>query len=360
MTTEKINNFQRQLNLTMALMSAGRTGLTTEQILRTVPGYGYLNSPDDSDKKKVQRDRDDLRAVGIRLVESALNSSEKAKNYRYVIERGTFTWPANFKLTASQSRLLELAANCWRDSANENLDQALTRLVALGAAPDRSLLTELVPSFRPFDASFEHLSEAIGKQRIAEFKYRKPGTNEIETRTLAPWRFLNIEGEWLVQGWDYDRRDTRNFLLKRIVDKKPRLIEAGKGAVPEADEKGLGELTNPLDAVGDKKPKTTPAVAPSRPPFVSPTKALLDAADRDLDEFRSRNLASVRVFPGTAAWSHFEMDFETGDTKQLRYLDPELLSVQLRRYAGQVEVLEPAELVAEVRAGLEKVASAHA
>lgn len=360
MATDKISPFQRQLNLTMALLSAGKHGLTSDQILRTVPGYATSKGEESADKL-LTRDKEDLRRVGIRLVGANTNASESSSNYRYVIAEGSFSWPKDFKPTATQTRLLELAANCWHDNASQHLDTALTRLVALGEAPNRAALTELVPSFRPFDASFQHLAEAIEKQNVVEFKYRKPGTNEIETRTFAPWRFLNIEGEWLVQGWCYDRQDTRNFLLKRIVDKniKALVSRVSKPAqTADADEFAQPEKEYP----GDAKPAKPAAAATTvdRRSYVSATAKLLAAADADLDAFRAKNVAWVKVKPGTAAWSHFEMDFENGDSKELHYLDPELLAVQLRRYAGQLEVLAPEALVAEVRAGLEKVASAHA
>ena len=358
MATDKVNPFQRQLNLTMALLSAGKHGLSSEQILRTVPGYQDSKGSESADKL-LTRDKNDLRKVGIRLVGANSNASETSRNYRYVIAEGSFSWPEGFKLTSTQTRLLELAANCWSDNASQQLDTALTRLVALGEAPNRGALTELVPSFRPFDASFQKLAEAIEQQNVVQFKYRKPSTNDIETRTFAPWRFLNIEGEWLVQGWCYDRQDTRNFLLKRIVDKNIKALASRVSKVTDnTDDEELLEEENPLDApAAQAKPVVEPADSRT---YVAATQKLLAAADTDLEQFRARNVASVRVQPGTAAWSHFEMDFEDSDTKELRYLDPELLAVQLRRYAGQVEVLAPDELVAEVRSGLEKVASTHA
>jgi predicted DNA-binding transcriptional regulator YafY len=363
MATDKITPFQRQLNLTMALLSAGKHGLSSDQILRTVPGYQTSKGEESADKL-LTRDKEDLRRVGIRLVGANSNASESSSNYRYVIAEGSFAWPKDFKPTATQTRLLELAANCWHDNASQHLEIALTRLIALGEAPNRGALNELVPSFRPFDASFQSLAEAIEKQNVVEFKYRKPSTNEIETRTFAPWRFMNIEGEWLVQGWCYDRQDTRNFLLKRIVDKNIKALVSRVGKAKEntdADEFTRPEEENPMDAKPGKPAAAKPVTdAVDKRTYVVPTAKLLSAADSDLEEFRARNVASVKVKPGTAAWSHFEMDFEAGDTKELRYLDPELLAVQLRRYAGQIDVLAPEALVAEVRAGLEKVASAHA
>ena len=74
MATGKITPFQRQLNLTMALLSAGKHGLSSDQILRTVPGYQTSKGEESADKL-LTRDKTDLRNLGIRLVGANANAS---------------------------------------------------------------------------------------------------------------------------------------------------------------------------------------------------------------------------------------------------------------------------------------------
>ena len=325
MAIERISPSERQLNLTLALLRS-RTGLTKREIFATVPGYGYTHNIDAAANKLFDRDKQDIRMAGVVLEQHQVPGFEDDnQDYRYKVASRSFDWPAGFRPTKLQNRLLELAAHSWRDyHLTDELQMAMTRLVALGDTPDRLAISELVPSFRPLDPSFGPLATAIEEAEVVAFNYRKPGETRIEKRVLSPWRFLSIEGEWLVQGWDHDRDETRNFLLKRITDKavKPSKIK---------------DLT-----------------------YVSSTEELLRAAEADLEEFRSGNLATIQIKPDTAAWSHFEMDFESDDTKQLRFMDAELLASELRRFGADVTVLEPASLASAIRDGLRKVASAHA
>ncbi|MEN9714745.1 MAG: hypothetical protein RJA35_212 [Actinomycetota bacterium] len=322
--SDRISPSERQLNLTFALLRSPR-GLTLREVVSTVPGYGYLKTPTEASKAQFTRDKNDIRKAGI-VLEQVTEPGFETDNqlYRYRVASRTFAWPENFHPTALQTRLLELAAQCWQDiSLTDELQMAMTRLVALGDVPDRQAIAELVPSFRPLDAAFGPIAAAIEDQLSITFNYRKAGSTTVESRFISPWRFLNIEGEWLIQGWDHDREDTRNFLLKRIVDKNVK-------------------------------------VSKSDDPYVEATDELLRLADADLEKFRAENIAVIEVTPNTAAWSHFEMDFEESTTKTLRYMDKELLAIQLRRFGSQLRVVEPQQLADEIAAGLKKVAAAHA
>lgn len=323
MASDRITPSERQLNLTFALLQS-RTGLTKQEILATVPGYGYNTRPTESDFTMFDRDKDDIRKTGV-VISQAVQLGEEGdnRNFRYRISNQSFAWPKGFHPSSLQTRLLEMAAHCWQDlSLTEELKMAMTRVVALGDAPDRMAIAELVPSFRPLDASFGPLSDAIENTQVVVIQYRKPGATAIETRTVSPWRILNVEGQWLVQGWCLLREAPRNFLLQRIVDKKIR-------------------RNTDLD-------------------YVPPTAELLAEADADLERYRDSNVATIRVRPDTPAWSAFEMDFEEGDQKQLRFLDLELMANRLRRFGNQVSVLEPQALADSIAAGFRQVAQDHA
>jgi proteasome accessory factor B len=325
MAVERISPSERQLNLTFALLRSPN-GLTKQEIFATVPGYGYKTRVDAATEKQFERDKLDIRSAGVVLEKFEVPGfSSDNQDYRYRVASKSFDWPADFKPTALQTRLLELAAHCWQDvSLSGELQMAMTRLVALGESPDRQAISELVPSFRPLDAAFGPLASAIEDLEPVTFSYRKAGGAAPEKRTVSPWRFLNVEGEWLIQGWDHDREATRNFLLQRIVDKQVKL----------AARKGLE--------------------------FVKATPELLGEAHAELEEFRAGNVATIKVSENTAAWTHFGMSFEATDTKSITYLDPELLAAKLRRFGGQVEILAPESLIKAVRAGLEAVAKSHA
>lgn len=331
MAEEKISNSQRLVNLTFALVAAGLTGLSKKNIAESVPGYGgkWASGKDAPIGKMVQRDLEWLRKSGVRVTFSPDDAED---SFKHIIERDTFNWPEGFHPNATQMRLLEIAANSWRDQLiTEELQLGLTRLSALGEAPNREQLRDLLPSFRPMDETFQPLSSAINEGRGVVIQYRKLGSDEVQERTVSPWRFLNIEGEWLVQGWCHSANATRNFLLNRIVDKS-----LGKPAPVKVEKSFRAFEYHPAS------PK------------------LIAEADKDLEEFRAKNVARLQIQPNSRAWAHFEMDFEGSDIKTLRYLDPELLAQTLRGYGDQLSVLEPESLKQQVQQGLSKVAAAHA
>ena len=321
-----ISKTERQLNLTYALMMRGARGMTLKDISQLVPGYGYVFEPDDALRKLIGRDMRDIQRSGIEIQQSRFQDASENHDFRYAIADNSFNWPKGFEVNANQTRLLELAANCWNEaSLNEELTNAMTRVAALGEAPNREEMRELLPSFRPMDPTFPALAEAIENSQRVRIKYRKAGVKTAEVREISPWKFLNIEGEWIIQAWSHKEPEGfRNFLLKRIVDKKPVLLE-GKDAVYRAPQ-------------GDD----------------------LEAALDDLNQFRDKNVAVIRVTPETAAWSHFEMEYQSEDIKTLRFMDVELLAATLRRYANQIEILAPETLKTAVNAGLEKLVATHA
>jgi proteasome accessory factor B len=318
MAVEKISPSDRLLNLTAALLNTPQ-GLTMVEIYRSVPGYGYLSGvkPNSKESKLLNRDIEDLRDMGIRV------QTQGDKNERYLIEPGTFQWPADFKPTASQMRLLEIAAHCWQDIAlSEDLESALNLLSAIGETPDRAAVAELIPNFRPIHPEYGSFLAAIEAKRVVSFSYRKPGSSTAEKRVVSPWLFISVEGQWLLQGWDMERNAVRNFMLKRVVSQK---------------------LTSEPDvAYRDSEPGER------------------ETALRELEEIKENNLAKIRVRPDTAAWSHFELEFEAGDIKEIHFVDDELMAAELRRFGNQLEILEPQHIIDAVRAGLQRVVDAHA
>ena len=83
---------------------------------------------------------------------------------------------------------------------------------------------------------------------------------------------------------------------------------------------------------------------------------------RKLAEYTAKNRATLEILPGSAAWSHFEMDLLPNGTATLEtsYMDEDLLAETVRGFAGQIRVISPSSLSDKVRSGLKKVADLHA
>jgi len=325
---ESRDNSERILGLTFALIDT-KIGLTKTEIFRTVPGYQTGDSTE-ALEQMFNRDKRAIRKLGVKI-EAFEYAHESNQDSRYRIARESFEWPTSVKFTAKQLQLIELAAQCWgQATVSDEVNAALLRLRALGDAPSSQAVHELMPKFRAFDPTFADFARAISERQTVTFEYRKPGEDKAKTRTIHPWRLLSVEGQWLVQGWDPDAEDYRNFLLKRIVNKRIKLTDFEN----EADK------------------------------FPAPTPEQLAEAKANLDAFSAGNNAVLAVAPGSAAWSHFEVDLkataENPNQISLGYMDESLLAETIRGFAGQIKVISPASLELKVNEGLRRVAQLHA
>jgi len=185
--SDRITNTERQLNLTYAIMLTGDRGMTMKEIAKKVPGYGYSDVVTPKLQKLITRDMNDIRTSGIEIRQSRLQSSSDNHNFAYAIGDNSFTWPKGFSLSSNQTRLLELAANCWREATlNEELNFAMTRMAALGEAPNREEMHELLPSFRPMDASFRTWLKRLSSASAFALSTAKPAPSGPKCARFPP------------------------------------------------------------------------------------------------------------------------------------------------------------------------------
>lgn len=318
---------ERLLNLTLALISTS-VGLTKQELYLAIRDYrndlqnGISLS---SLEKKFERDKNDLRASGI-IIETFTHDADMDDNQltRYLISPTGFQWPKGVELTAKQLQLLQLASTVWRQaSLSSDAAKGLDRLRALGSVSPTSDLIGFAPRIKTHDFAFVPLTNAVAERQGVSFEYRKAGQTKAETRNLQPWKISHIEGQWIVQGWDIDAKDYRNFLLKRIVSN----IKVLPGS------------------------------------FEAPSEDQVSQLQRLLDEHIASNVAKLRIKRNTMAWFHFDLPTvgtSEDEEFELQYMDVWLLADELRDYAGDLTVIEPKELDEAIRHGYEKVAADHA
>ena len=317
---------ERLLNLTLVLVSTN-IGMTKEELFVAVRDYrNDLESGINSEtlSRKFERDKKDLLKSGVKLVTTILDSDMgDNQETRYLINPSGFRWPKDTKLSAKQLQLLQLASSVWRQaSLSSDAASGLDRLRALGSESPSSNIVAFAPRIKTHSRAFVPLTNAITEHRQVSFDYRKANSAEPETRTLQPWRISHIENQWLVQGWDVEKQGYRNFLLKRIISE----VKVG------------GEI------------------------FDSPSQEQIDALQLDLDKHISENVATLQVKRDSLAWFHFDpknTDNEEWQEVKIQFMDLDLLADELRDYAGDFKVSEPAALEMAIRTGFEKVATAH-
>lgn len=315
---------ERLHSLTLALIRT-EVGLTRDEIFSSIRGYrfdvekaGGLDGDLSALAKKFERDKNDLREMGLQITPAGSNEGDA--DFRYRIGRETYNWPKGASLSSKQLQLLELAASVWdRAALSPEATQAITRLRAIAEVGEGQAGSGLAPRVSTVEPSFSPIKSALAESTEVSFLYRKADGSE-SLRHVQPWQLNHTHGLWILLAWDLDRQAPRNFLLKRIHSKVNRLRVA----------------------------------------FERPDSEKISAAKNDLSELYKYNVATIRVVPGTTAAMHFETHNSPTGEVQINYLDLPLLAEELMEFGSAVKVIEPQELKVLIQDILKQVIANHA
>ena len=201
---------ERLLSLVVCLLSSGRF-LTATQIRAAVPGY-----PDSFDafKRMFERDKDELRELGIPLETGTNSAADDEAGYR--ISRQAYMLP-DIRLEPDEAAVLGLAARVWRRAELAGAAAGgLLKLRAAGIDAEETTQPGIEPRLQAGEAAFAPLWEAVRDRRPVTFAYRAAGRSSPQRRRLEPWGVVNRHGRWYVAGHDLDRAEVRVFRLGRI------------------------------------------------------------------------------------------------------------------------------------------------
>ncbi|MEE4025700.1 WYL domain-containing protein [Gordonia sp. PKS22-38] len=229
MATQKV---ERLLNLVICLLST-RQFLTAEYIRRNVAGYNDDGQSDEAFNRMFERDKNELRDLGIPLVTGRDRMSGNAEGYR--INRDVYELP-DIELDRSEAAVVAMAAALWEaPEVAATAQNAVLKLRAAGLdvrADDELVVpASLSPRSVGSEAALAALLAAIDAARPVTFDYRPGAAASTATRTLEPWGIVTHRGRWYVTGHDRDRSDTRTFRLSRISGVTP-IGRAGDVVVP--------------------------------------------------------------------------------------------------------------------------------
>jgi proteasome accessory factor B len=320
---EKIDVSERLFNLTCALLVAGN-GLSKSEIFATVQGYKETYVPGGdltAINRMFERDKTLLSSAGI-LWRSYIPKEAMGDNqeYRYLIANEDFVWPKGLTLSSKQVALLNLAAKVWaKASLSPDANRAIHRIRAMGEKADGSSLIGIAPRIRTHEPSFLPLSTAIETCSRVSFDYLKPGESDFSVRNIEPWSLQNIAGQWLLIGFDLDREEPRNFLLRRIVS--------------EIDIQDVS--------------------------FDAPESAEITKTLADLELHKLSQTAKLKTSAASAAWFHFDLSANQTEF-EVNFMDLYLFAEELMEFADEIEVIEPKQLADLIRENLKKVGDAHA
>jgi proteasome accessory factor B len=214
---------ERLLNLVICLL-ATRRYLSAEQIRRTVAGYEDLG--DEAFKRKFERDKEDLRDLGIPLETGSDSPFDDEPGYR--IRRDDYNLP-EIAFEPAELAVLGVAARTWQHaSLGGQAFEAILKLRAAGVDIDDAVPVAIETRVATSEPAFEPLRQAATDRRPVTFDYRTPGA----TRHVEPWGLVSWHGRWYLAAYDVDRADTRVFRLSRIVGPVQPVGAPGSVVVP--------------------------------------------------------------------------------------------------------------------------------
>jgi proteasome accessory factor B len=289
------------------LLGAPRA-LTGTEIRERVPAY-----PDDLDsyKRAFERDKDDLREMGVPLlVEPVPGADPPVLGYRIRTQDYELRDPG---LEPDELEALNLAAAVIGGSGGAG-ERALFKLGGTAVAEPRAEV--------PTDPDLVAAFSGVAERRLLRFRY-----HDVERR-VDPYRLQFVRGRWYLNGFDHVRDEDRWYRMDRVEGS----VEATGGAAAfERPETAVPGLQLDPWVVGGGAAATTAEV------WFDPQVA-----------------ATVR---GQTEAGEVLRDDDDGLVVAISVTNREGFRSWLATFLDRAEVLAPADLRAEVVAWLEGLAA---
>ena len=201
------DRLERLINLVIALRET-RRAMTAADIRERVAGYGQ--SDQDAFRRMFERDKADLRDLGVPIETVSLEPYEERPGYRID--------PRRYNLPDVHLEADELAALALAVQATGLTDEGGAGLLKLevAAGSPTGLPTDPPPIGVTLDAP--HLQTLVTAQvtrTTVQFAYRPMGRN-VSERTVDPFAVVHRRGRSYLVGHDHDRDERRAFRLDRI------------------------------------------------------------------------------------------------------------------------------------------------
>ena len=245
-----ISKVERLMNLVIALLST-HGYITAERIRRSVAGY--TDSPsDEAFSRMFERDKNELRDLGIPLETGRVSSIDPTEGYR--INREAYALP-DIELTADEAAAVAVATQLWESPELVTATQgALLKLRAAGVDVESDAASGVtisstagLPGLRGSEDVLGILLAATNSGRAVQFPHRASRTDPYTVRTVEPWGVVTVNRRWYLVGHDRDRNATRTFRLSRIGSDVKAV--GPEGAVIRPDGVDLRRIVN--EVVGE-------------------------------------------------------------------------------------------------------------
>ena len=201
---------ERLVNL-IALLLNTRRPLTVEEIRNTIPGYQQEDYS--SFKRMFERDKEELRSLGIPIERRYTDVWEVEEGY--LISKDRYYLP-ELDLTPDEMAALWIASRMVVEPGGKE-DQALLKLSLGQGAGDPTSPTWLRARLHLDSPALPRLLEAVAGHRRVNFKYKAVGQSKETERTVDPYALIHRQGAWYLAGHDHMRGAVRHYKLPRIT-----------------------------------------------------------------------------------------------------------------------------------------------
>jgi proteasome accessory factor B len=217
---------ERLVNL-IALLLNTRRPLTVEEIRNTVPGYQQEDYS--SFKRMFERDKEELRSVGIPIERRFTDVWEVEEGY--LISKDRYYLP-ELDLDPDEMAALWIASRIVVEPGGKE-DQALVKLSLSGnGAADPTSPPWLRARLHLDSPALPQVLEAVAGRRRIKFRYKAAGQAKDTERTVDPYALIHRQGAWYLAGQDQTRGALRHFKLPRITSK---VSFTSRGGGPDFD-----------------------------------------------------------------------------------------------------------------------------
>ncbi len=226
---------ERLFNLVAWLLDSPRP-VSLEKVRERVAGYED-SAGDAAFKRMFERDKEELRAMGIPLeyVDSGLSDDEKG----YRIDRSKLFLP-RIDFTADESVALALAASLVGRQADFPYGQAMASAFRKlrfemepeelpGEAFDLPVTLALSPDKPDAAARLDALLDALATRRTVAFSYRSASSGRAAKRRVDPYGVFYHQGAWYLVGHCHTRDEPRVFRVDRVSGKVRLALSGGEG-----------------------------------------------------------------------------------------------------------------------------------
>lgn len=203
-----VRKSERLLNLIVLLLETKQPA-TVETIHRTIPGYGQDQW--DSFKRMFERDKEELREMGIPLELSPTDMWETEHGYRIPKDRYYLPY---LDLAPDEMAALWLAASLLRMSDPGPARTALMKLSDLPPPEEPRSLSLVSADMGLAAPNLSVTLDALSDRKRLTFRYRsKDGPRN---RTAEPFGLTHRKGRWYLVARDTESGQLRSFRLDRV------------------------------------------------------------------------------------------------------------------------------------------------